>query len=63
MALCEVNDIELSKLELIQYSHWVETEFIGLNNRILDQSANILSMDNHLNSGVTFQLMERRLQY
>lgn len=48
MALCDVNDIDLSKLELIQYSHWVETEFIGLNNGILDQSANILSMNNHL---------------
>jgi galactokinase/galacturonokinase len=48
MALCDVNDIEVSKLELIQYSHWVETKFIGLKNGILDQSANILSMDNQL---------------
>ena len=48
MALCDVNDIEVSKMDLIQYSHWVETEFIGLKNGILDQSANILSMDNHL---------------
>lgn len=48
MALCDVNELEVSKLELINYSHWVETEFIGLKNGILDQSANILSMDNHL---------------
>lgn len=48
MALCDVNDIEVSKMDLIRYSHWVETEFIGLKNGILDQSANILSMDNHL---------------
>ncbi|WP_368646195.1 hypothetical protein AB4027_04750 [Alkalibacterium putridalgicola] len=48
MALCDVNDIDVSKLELIQYSHWVETQFIGLKNGILDQSANILSMDDQL---------------
>ena len=30
------------------YSHWVETEFIGLKNGILDQSANILSKNHHL---------------
>lgn len=48
MALCDVNDIEVSKMNLIKYSHWVETAFIGLKNGILDQSANILSMDNQL---------------
>lgn len=48
MALSDVNGIELSKMELIQYSHWVETQFIGLKNGILDQSANVLSMDNQL---------------
>lgn len=48
MALCDVNDIEVSKMDLIKYSHWVETKFIGLKNGILDQSANILSMDNQL---------------
>lgn len=30
------------------YSHWVETKFIGLKNGILDQSANVLSMNNQL---------------
>lgn len=48
LALCDVNDIEISKEELIECSHWVETQFIGLNNGILDQAANILSLDNYL---------------
>ena len=48
MALCDVNDIEVSKMDIIQYSHWVETQFIGLKNGILDQSANVLSMNNQL---------------
>lgn len=48
MALCDVNNIEVSKMDIIMYSHWVETEFIGLKNGILDQSANVLSMDNQL---------------
>ena len=48
MALCDVNDIKLTGPELVQYSHWIETAFIGLKNGILDQAANILSRDNHL---------------
>jgi len=48
MALCDVNEIDVSTEQLIAYSHWVEKEFIGLNNGILDQSANILSRDGHL---------------
>jgi galactokinase len=48
MALADVNSFELSKEDLIQYSHWVETKFIGLNNGILDQSANVLSRDGYL---------------
>src|SRR5690625_1032228 len=48
MALCDVNDIEVSKTDLVHYSHWVETDYIGLKNGILDQSANILSENNHL---------------
>lgn len=48
LALCDVNDIEITKKELIECSHWVETHFIGLNNGILDQAANILSMDKQL---------------
>lgn len=48
MALCDVNNIKVSKTDLVQYSHWVETNFIGLKNGILDQSANILSQNGHL---------------
>jgi galactokinase len=48
LALCDVNGIECSKEDLIQYSHWVEKVFIGLNNGILDQSANILSRNGYL---------------
>lgn len=48
MALCDVNDIEVSKEELVQLSHWVENQFIKLNNGILDQAANILSRNNYL---------------
>ena len=47
-ALCDVNNIEVSKMDLIKYSHMVENQFIGIKNGILDQSANILSMDNQL---------------
>ncbi len=48
LALCDVNGIRVAKEDLIRYSHWVETQFIGLNNGILDQSANILSQNDHL---------------
>ncbi len=50
LALCDANGIECSKEELIQYSHWVEKDFIGLKNGILDQSANVLSKDGYLMS-------------
>lgn len=46
MTLCDFNDIEVPKIDIIMYSQWVETEFFGLKNFILDQSANVLSMDN-----------------
>lgn len=48
MALCDVNGIEFTQYDIIKYSHWVETEFIGLKNGILDQAANVLSLDNQL---------------
>lgn len=48
LSLCDVNGIECSKEELIQYSHWVEREFIGLKNGILDQASNILSRNGSL---------------
>lgn len=48
MTHCDVNNIEVSKTDIIMYSSWVETEFTGLKNGILDQSTNIISMDNQL---------------
>lgn len=48
MALAEANGVRPTQEELIHLSHWVETDFIGLNNGILDQSANILSKEGHL---------------
>lgn len=48
LALCDVNGIEVSKNKLIEHSHWVENVFIGLNNGILDQAANILTKDGYL---------------
>ncbi|MDR2589133.1 MAG: GHMP kinase [Spirochaetales bacterium] len=48
LALADVNGIEIEKPELIRYSHWVEKSFIGLNNGILDQAANILSKKDQL---------------
>ncbi len=48
MALCDANALEVSKQDLIQHSHWSENHYIGLQNGILDQAANILSQDEHL---------------
>ncbi|MDP2426369.1 MAG: galactokinase [bacterium] len=48
MALCDVNNITLEKMDLVYYSHWVETDYIGLKNGILDQASNILSQKNKL---------------
>jgi galacturonokinase len=48
MALCDVNELDVTPTDLIHFSHWVERGFIGLNNGILDQSANILSRARHL---------------
>ena len=46
LALAEANNINLSKLELIDLARHVENHFIGLNNGILDQASNLLS-ENH----------------
>lgn len=48
MALIDVNDIELSRIQLVEYSSSAEQNFMGLKNGIMDQSANMLSLDNHL---------------
>ena len=48
LALCDVNEIKPAPLDLINYSHWVEKNFIRLNNGILDQAINILSRNGFL---------------
>lgn len=48
MALIDVNNIELSRIQLVEYSSSAERNFMGLKNGIMDQSANMLSQDNHL---------------
>ncbi|MGE5551261.1 MAG: galactokinase family protein [Bacteroidota bacterium] len=48
IALCDVNGISATAHNLMRYSHWVENSFIGLNNGLLDQAANILSKKSHL---------------
>ncbi len=48
LALRDVNNLEISQEELIRYSHWVETDLIGLKNGILDQASNILSQNGYL---------------
>lgn len=36
MAPCDVNQIEVSKMDIRLYSHWVQTKFNGFKNGILD---------------------------
>jgi galactokinase len=48
LALCDVNNILVSPVDMIHYSNWVENNFIGLNNGILDQAINILSRERYL---------------
>jgi len=48
MDLCDVHDIEVSKEELVHLRHWVENQFIKLNNGIVDQAANYLSRNDYL---------------
>ena len=48
MALIDVNGIELSRIQLVEYSSSAEQNFMGLKNGIMDQSANMVSLDNHL---------------
>ena len=47
-ALCLVNNITISQDDLIHLAHWAETQYIGLNNGILDQSCEVLSKKNCL---------------
>jgi galactokinase/galacturonokinase len=48
LALAKANNLELSSHELIDLGKFVENQYIGLNNGILDQASNILSKNNHL---------------
>lgn len=48
MALSDVNDIELTEMELIQYAFEAEHEYIGLNLGKLDHSCAVLCKENHL---------------
>lgn len=47
-ALADVNEISLAPLELVSYAHWIEREYIGLKNGILDHAANVLSKEQAL---------------
>lgn len=48
LALIDVNGIELEKIDLVNYSSSAEHNFMGLKNGIMDQSANMLSQNDHL---------------
>lgn len=48
MSLYDVKRIEFTQYDIIKYSHLVEIEIIGLKKGILDQSANVLSLNNQL---------------
>ena len=45
-ALCEVNNINLTNMQMIDYAFWSETEFIGLKIGKLDQSCEVLCRKN-----------------
>ena len=48
MAFAKANDIELTKMEVINIASQAEREYIGLNNGILDQSCIVLSQKDSL---------------
>lgn len=47
-ALCKVNKIELSKMEMIMLSKAAENKYVGVSCGKLDQSCEVLSQKNHL---------------
>lgn len=47
-ALARVNDLELSKMEVIQYASRAEREYVGLRNGILDQACVVLCEEDKL---------------
>jgi len=48
LALADVNGLDISKKEFIELSSYIENNYIGLNNGILDQASNLLSRDGYL---------------
>jgi galactokinase/galacturonokinase len=48
LALAKANNLSLPPHELIDLGKYVENQYIGLNNGILDQATNILSKKDHL---------------
>jgi galactokinase len=48
LALAYVNNLDISREELISMGQFVENNYIGLNNGILDQASNLLSKDGYL---------------
>jgi len=48
VALCRVNDIVLSREELVEIALWAENHFVGVSVGKLDQSCEIYSKKNHL---------------
>lgn len=46
-ALCIVNDIKLTNMQMIDYAFYSEFDFIGLKNGKLDQSCEVLCRKNH----------------
>lgn len=48
LALADVNELDLSRKELIDLARHVENRYIGLSNGILDQAANLLSRKDQL---------------
>lgn len=47
-ALCTVNNIKMSKKQMIDIALWAESEFVGVNVGKLDQSCEILCKKDHL---------------
>ena len=48
LALCKVNDINLTPQEMIMTALWAENQYVGVSCGKLDQSCEVLSRRNHL---------------
>lgn len=47
-ALADVNGIRLAPMDVIRYAHWIERDWLGLRNGILDYAANVLCREHAL---------------